>query len=171
MHTQFEEVVRMKGDLLALQETRLSELAQIDMSQMLAEHGWCAIWGKPMQPQKRKGGFVPSAYNARHGGVAVIVRKGVSAKNGPIDTPVRQRLWNSGRWVHAIVTFGEARNALHVFSIYGFPNAELDANIMRQNEPFLHDVLEADNELGNVPIAICGDFNIVPSSSFCHGWH
>ena len=120
LHSQFDEVVRLNAEMLALQETRLSELAQLDMSRLLGDHGWAAIWGKPMQPQKRKQASVPSAHNARHGAVAVLVRQGIAARAGPVDTPVRKRLWVSGRWVHAVVTFGEAKNALHVFSVYGF---------------------------------------------------
>ena len=82
----------VSSDILALQETRLSQIAQSDMAIRLAEHGFTAIWGKPMPPQRRKAGAASSAYNATHGGVGVLVRKGASARLGPVDTDARRRL-------------------------------------------------------------------------------
>ena len=78
-----------------------------------------------MKPQRRKQGSALSAYNARHGGVAVLFRKGISARSGPVDTPVRKRLWDSGRWVHAIVTFGNPSKLCTSFLFMAFPMLSL----------------------------------------------
>ena len=54
---------------------------------------------------------------------------------------------------------------LHIFSIYGYTNAESDPNVMETNEFFLRDVFDAAAELGNVPVVLMGDFIVVPESS------
>ena len=39
------------------------------------------------------------------------------------DSKVRQRLYESGRWTHGIIPFGNGRQVLHCMSIYGFAGA------------------------------------------------
>ncbi|CAE8724944.1 unnamed protein product, partial [Polarella glacialis] len=159
------EVVRWQAKVIALQETRLSEASQIELSSALYEDGWSAIWGRPQQPQRRKKSFVPAPWNATHGGVGVSVRRGIPVSRGPIDTPLKQRLWDSGRCVHAMIAYGSGNAVLHVFSVYCFTGAHLHPDAMSKNETFLQDVFEAVAELGNVPVLIMGDFNVMPEQS------
>eukprot|EP00973_Karenia_brevis_P007683 1044022-Karenia_brevis.AAC.1 len=73
MWTQFDEVVNLPGQILMLQETRLTEDAQRLMDADLRGKGWCAVWGKPQLHQNREvWKHVPSQFNATHGGVAVL---------------------------------------------------------------------------------------------------
>ena len=148
----------------ALQETRLNEWAQIEMRRQMAEHGWQLICGKA-QPRQQRKRETSSEWNARHGGVAVMVRDGFPASRGPVDTDTRRRLWESGRWVHVEIAAGEGRQVVHLMSIYGHTGADRAAEPKQKNEAFLKDVFLAAAELGDVPIMIAGDFNVVPERS------
>ena len=54
---------------------------------------------------------------------------------------------------------------MHVLSVYGYSNAEQDPAIMSKNEALMAEVFDAAAELGNVPVFICGDFNVLPERS------
>eukprot|EP00660_Eupelagonema_oceanica_P019609 gene19609-biopygen7999 len=155
-------VARLAGDVKCLQETRLGKDAQRSMAKDLYQAGWTALWGPPqplIQPATADG--ITSIWNAKQGGVGVLVRRGIPARLGPVDTVVRRQLWATGRWVHAIVGYGSGGQALHVFSVYGYA----DSSMREENEALLHKVFEAAAELGNVPVLITGDVNVPPEES------
>eukprot|EP00973_Karenia_brevis_P084599 11740044-Karenia_brevis.AAC.1 len=94
-----------------------------------------------------------------------MVKSHLPAATVPADNDLRSKLWETGRWMHAVIGLGQRRPALHVFSIWGIPGAETNADKMACNEAFLRDVFEAAAELGDVPIVIAGDFNVCPDAS------
>eukprot|EP00973_Karenia_brevis_P088706 12302057-Karenia_brevis.AAC.1 len=68
MNTQISYVDSVSAEVLALQEVRLSETGQRDMSAELYGKGWTCLWGKPQEPQVRADtSFIPSPWNATHG--------------------------------------------------------------------------------------------------------
>eukprot|EP00973_Karenia_brevis_P082250 11402666-Karenia_brevis.AAC.1 len=108
MNTQRELASGLDADVLCLQEARLSEMGQWDMDRELGNDGWQCFWGKPQPPQTRQNtSFNPSPWNATHGGVGILVRQGIPARLAPRDSVMKERLWSSNRWVHAVIATGE----------------------------------------------------------------
>eukprot|EP00973_Karenia_brevis_P030467 4200221-Karenia_brevis.AAC.1 len=64
-----------------------------------------------------------------------------------------------------MVAYGDGRQVVHIMSIYGYTGSEQNADRMRKNEALLADAFTAAAELGNVPIMILGDFNVIPERS------
>ena len=157
--TQWDMVMSSPFHVHAVQETKMTKQWQLDIDQIYDKQGWTVIWGKPV-PEGR------TLYEGRSGGVAVFVREGLPCHRVDPKSEVTKRLWETGRWVHAAIAYGNASQTLHIFSIYGHTNArQCKPDIMARNEAFLSDVMAAAAELGNVPILILGDFNVPPSIS------
>ena len=92
---QFEEVASIPCQVVALQETRLNDWAQTELSHWCHERGWQLLCGRAQPAQERSKGNI-SQWNAKHGGVAVIVRKGLQAALVPATSPAQRRLWDTG---------------------------------------------------------------------------
>eukprot|EP00973_Karenia_brevis_P030209 4163564-Karenia_brevis.AAC.1 len=54
MWTQMDAAASISADVLALQETRLSEAGQKLMTEELDKRGWQCFWGCPQPPQCRQ---------------------------------------------------------------------------------------------------------------------
>ncbi len=133
--------------------------------------GWQANFGKP-QPRRLVAGQVGSIWDAQYGGVGVLGRVGVPMQEGTRDTDVRRRLWESGRWCHAVMGYGNGGQAVHVMSLYGCTGgttaghgrehirAQSTHDAATRTEELLQWALEAAAELGNAPVLLMGDFNI-----------
>eukprot|EP00973_Karenia_brevis_P005580 762075-Karenia_brevis.AAC.1 len=66
--TQCSVIDELVADIVGLQETRLSELGQVEIGRSLLDKGWQCFWGKPQPPQLRVDiNFEPSPWNASHG--------------------------------------------------------------------------------------------------------
>ena len=117
------------------------------MAASLREAGWQAIWGKalpPLSPQE--------PWAAEYGGVGILVRNGIPATRGAngskdTDSAVRRRLWHTGRWVHAVVAYGDGGAVMHIMSLNGYPNAEREEAAGKLNEELLRGTFEAAAEL------------------------
>ena len=156
---QVDAVKKLQADVVALQETRLNEWSQGEMQNEMESAGWQLICGKP-QPRQDRSKSAPSPWNAKHGGVAVMTRKGLIACRQPADTPAKERLWKTGRWVHVAISVGDGRVVLHVMSVYGWTGSEQKFEAMTANENLFRDMFEVAAGLGEVPIIIAGDFNV-----------
>ena len=152
------------ADIAALQETRLNRWSGGEMRRQLEEDGWQLFSGKA-QARQNRASETSSPWNARHGGVAVMVRNDLAASEVPLDSAVRKRLWETGRWLHVAVAIGDGKQVMHVMSVYGHTGAGAHVDMRLKNERLLADVLEAAAELGNVPIILAGDINVQPERS------
>eukprot|EP00660_Eupelagonema_oceanica_P019513 gene19513-biopygen42552 len=146
------------GSIVALQEVKLTKVGQEAATKRLWHEGWQTTWGKAQPPGTRAGG-ADQLHAAASSGVGVLVRCGLPMQAGPVDNPLRKRLWASGRWVHCIFGLGDGAQALHVMSVYGHCGAREHGKEHELNEQLLADVLEAAAEMGNVPMLIMGDLN------------
>ena len=164
LYPHMDTVSAMSSHAVLLQETRLNEWAQEQLRCAFHEQGWQLLCGLP-QPQQRRKKASPSPWNARHGGVAVIVRRGLPAIVAPADSPVRQKLWASGPWMHCILCVANGTQTIHLMSIYGHSASEQNAEAKALNEALLADVFSVAAELGNVPVVIGGDFSTTPEKS------
>ena len=162
LRANFDAVVDLPGDIIAVQETRLGAAAQEYMASSLSSQGWQSFWGKP-QPLI-EGPRTPSVWNAAAGGVGVLVRVGYPAQLVPPVTTMQKALWDTGRWCHVEVAYGRGHRSLHVMSVYGFVgDGRLQSN--QTNDAFLQEVFLTAAELGAVPVLLLGDLNIVAERS------
>eukprot|EP00662_Eupelagonemidae_sp_cell21_P006360 gene6360-47037_t len=163
--TQLEATLSLGGDVIAVQETALTRVAQEDMTKQLKRRGWSVVWGKDQPPWVSEG-HNPTPWKGQKGGVGVLVRDHIPVSRGPVDTAVRKRLWATGRWTHAVLPYGDGKQTLHIMSVYGISGAHRADERRKkgpeyeQNEQLLADVLLAAAELGNVPILVVGDINV-----------
>eukprot|EP00664_Eupelagonemidae_sp_cell27_P004876 gene4876-6366_t len=198
-----QEVVSWRhAGAICMQEVRLTQAAQRAVGAELWEEGWQAFWGAPQpveaqEAQARARGFRASAapFSCKPGGVGVLVPRGVPATAYPCDTPLRQELWNTRRWVHVAIAYGDAKvpaarrerpaaegeeeevgrerpprpikhgGFLHLMSVYGHNGSRKYADKAQKTEELLRGALEAAAELGAVPVVICADANMEPGES------
>ena len=132
------------------------------MRSQLRQSDWNAAWGKP-QPLM-DGPHAPSMWNARQGGAAVLARLGHPLRPVAPSSPASRELWDSGRWCHAEVAYGDGGRVLHLFSFYGF-SGDGGTAVNSINDALLRQAIDTVAELGAVPVLLCGDFNILSSKS------
>ncbi len=161
------EVVALKAEVTALQETKLTAPAQRAMTKSLHQAGLQAFFGRPVEPAKKRARQrnPQSPWTGEYGGVGVLVDASLPAMAPPNDTPLRRRLWDTRRWVHVAVGYGNGGQVMHIMSVYGHTNAARDRDAMERNETLLADVLAAAAALGNVPVLVMGDLNVPPEKS------
>jgi exonuclease III len=167
-HAQQDLLVSLPFDVIALQETRHTAKSQHGFSLLLKKHGYQAVWGKP-QPFKfaKSAMHTSTGLNGRPGGVAIVARSHFPMQFVPPgDCPIRKRLYHSCRWVHAVLAYGNCKQTLHVFSLYGFTGHYSHSKVADLNEALLQDVLEVITQLGpDAPVLVLGDINVEPDAS------
>ena len=158
MNAHQEEVWSWDNDIVALQETRLTQKKQAQASRTLYEQGWTGLWGCPVK-------LLPNAIQQSYGehkGVGLMVKRGIPASVVRRDTERAKRLWDSKRYLHAKVAHGAGNHFLHLFVIYAKVGNSPQAK--QERESFLSDVF-AEAEIGDVPAIILGDCNSHPEPS------
>ena len=105
-------------------------------------------------PRVRKR-FVP---RVPPGGVALLVKDHLPAQKVPICSPAGKQFYEQGRLLHCAVPLSK-KICLHMFVVYGFTNAGKDRAQREQNERLLAEVFSLAQQLGDVPVIICGDLN------------
>ena len=162
-----EALVRLGegADLIGITETRLGELQQRSYARRLAQRGFTAVWGKPQPLQRQRSRRRFSSWAVRAGGVGVMVRQGTPVRAAPRDSPRRRELWESGRWLHALVGTGRGREVVNVIVYYGISGAANSPEAMAENERLLALVLEDAALLAGTPTLLLGDFNVPPDRS------
>ena len=73
------EIVEWPADIIALQETRLGNLAQRKVGAKMKEGNWQTFFGKAMETKATKN-KVATATNVANGGVAVMTKMGTPSK-------------------------------------------------------------------------------------------
>ena len=156
LRTQIESVMSIPADVLGAQEIRLCESGQVDMARDLFDRGWNVVFGRPMARR-------PGSNRVAPGGVAVLARRGIRMQAVPPQGAPGIWLWNSSRFVHAVVEF--SIGMVHVISIYGYTNAWTNVSQRERNEEFLAYLFRYIATLGDVPLLLLGDFNTPPEYS------
>ena len=155
---KIDAITDLNLDLIALQETSLTGPQQRQMKKQLGERGWEATFG--LECKLLTDG--QKTWTAA-GGVAILTRTGT-----PVRRIKHERLDNTGRFVHAGVSYGNGK-VLHVFSFYG------DVRSAVHTEELIAEMLVEAAALGDVPVLIAGDFNVETTespallSAFAHG--
>ena len=156
-----EYMCSLNGDIVAMQEVRLTTDAMGVANDLIVPYGRNAVWGKP-QPIRR--GTIHSTMDAKQGGVGYLLAKPHIGVPSP-RTENGNNLYNSGRWQSLTVRINSSGLLVHIVTIYGFPRANEGGDPMEENEQFLSEVFAEAASLGNVPILVIGDFNIKPERS------
>ena len=151
----------LDGDVVAMQEVRLTADAMTIANDLLTPYSFGAVWGKP-QPIRQ--GTVHSTLDAKQGGVGTLIAKLHSAAPSP-RTNLGQQLYDTGRWHSLAIKICRSSLIVHVVSLYGFPRANEGGDEMVQNEELLSNTFAEATSLGNVPVVVMGDFNVTPERS------
>ena len=150
LRAHHHEVLNLQEDIVALTETRLTQGAQNAMAFMARQKGWQPFWGAPLL--SKTGGI----WGAAPGGAALLVREKWPAKQAQRDPgcTLSEELWNSGRWLHVIVTPADGKRPLNVIVVYGIPGDHM------LNGKLWEAVLTEVAKLGNSPFLIATDANV-----------
>jgi len=153
-------VIDSDFDVLALQETRHTQSNYRNMTFSIAERQKEALWGPLMK-------FVASG-QPEWGGVAIVAEIGSSRT---IELKEDAAGHMSSCLSSTRVTFAwtsiNSSHAMLVVSMYGFSGAQSDSAKHLATDNLLKQILELVSQYGNIPIAICGDFQAVPHSYPC----
>ena len=153
-------VVSQDIDVLALQETRHTQSNIRNLSFQIGEKQKEVIWGPAMK-------FHASG-QPDWGGVAIVSEIGSSRG-------LESKEDASGHFPSCLsssrVTFAwtsiNASHSMLVACVYGFSGAQSDSAKHIATDNLLKMILEVVAQYGNIPIAICGDFQAVPHSFPC----
>ena len=161
LHSQNHCVGEFQSAAMLLQETRISDLSQAAMRGLLRHYKWDVLWGHG----------VPSAHV---GGVAVLVKPEHSATQILPSTPKGIAAYSAGRLMIAAIALNRGSSVLYVVNVYGH------SGITRaeQREELISTVFREAAALGDVAIAIGGDWNTESQNSAAIGralgsgaWH
>ena len=78
------------------------------------------------------------------------------------DDPRRRMLWDSPRWLHAVIAFGAV---IHVFVFYGFPGSYSNNTHRCRTEELLDQVFTEASKYRGLPVLILADLNLQPQVS------
>lgn len=169
LRRHWRQLVGHPGVVWALQEVRCTRAQQRRLEAQLGDVDLDVAWGKAAQVVCRHGGAGPAAtvWASSKGGVAIVSPRGLAAVPIPPSGPLERALFETGRWVQVqlpvvLSSKGPSRSpacVLRVFSLYGHSNARRDASF-QANERLLRDAFDAASVYGNIPLMLCGDFNV-----------
>ena len=119
----FSEIVRMKPDIMALQETNVTKTAKSAANRAAGSEQLSVVWGKPCEQLKKKSkgkGFAQTPWLGRQGGVAVLAKKELGMLAGGMEGTASTELYESARYVRAAipVRHGNRKLFVHVASLY-----------------------------------------------------
>ena len=149
------------ADIIALQEVRLTIDGQRIAGDNAWENGWNPIWGRP-QPIRR--GTRASVLDAKQGGVGFLSSSAHLSTHTP-RTAVGDELFQSGRWMGITVRVHGTPGFVHVISFYGVSGANEGGDAMDSNEALIQQMIAESLSLGDSPVVICGDFNVLLQKS------
>ena len=155
------------ADVFGIQESRHTAASVNALSAKLRSAGYGVLFGAPVASQKTSKKKVSrTLFNGKQGGVALAFRCHLSAQLAQIGSSERRiRLWNSSRWLHAMIPYGCGRRAFHVFVFYGFPGQYSNSSLYEQNESLLRDVFAEANLFRDLPCILLADLNCEPRDS------
>lgn len=165
---QQASLMELAFDVVAVQETRHTVKSQNGFTLFLKNAGYQAVWGKPQPFRAAKSTMhTTTGLNGRPGGVAIFAKAEIPLQFVPPgECAIRKRLFHSCRWVHAVAAFGNCKQVIHIFSVYGFTGGYSHQHTADLNEALLKDVLDVTQSLGSdAPVLIMGDLNVEAGDS------
>jgi len=154
-----EYLLGKRYDIMALQETRHSEVTKISAKQFCNTKGYTAHFGKGMRNQFLQN---KSAATAAQGGVGIVARQATcpGMMEAGADSKEGKMLYEQGRYKRVAIPIevGEQRFALHVATMHNIPqNTEIaQVNKERNHARMLEDCAR----VGEQPVILCLDTNM-----------
>eukprot|EP01059_Diplonema_ambulator_P006674 TRINITY_DN162_c0_g3_i3.p1 TRINITY_DN162_c0_g3~~TRINITY_DN162_c0_g3_i3.p1 ORF type:complete len:1446 (+),score=342.28 TRINITY_DN162_c0_g3_i3:2232-6569(+) len=154
---RFEELKKLAGShVICLQETALTAagIAETDYAlRMEKSFRYTTVWGKGQRGRVTEG--IESIEIGQRGGVAILVKQPRVVIPGTLEMMDADEC-TARRWVHARISIDGKDRWLHIFTIY-CPSGKTTEDA---REKFLEYIFrKKTQELGEVPIVVCGDFN------------
>ncbi len=158
---------RWNFDVLAVQETKLGEEAQIALAAQIREDEWEPVWGapQPLLNKIREGNIAGINVNdAKHGGVGVLVKGGQPVQK--VEPRLgSEHLFDEGRLVHAYLPWGDGSSGMYALSMYGYATADNQEERRELNSRLYRGALSYADRMGKVPCVICADCNPNPAEA------
>ena len=148
LHRQSHCIADIQCAVLLLQETRITDENQSAMRAIVRQYGWDALWGHGVS-------------SAHVGGVAVLVRPGHSALQITPATAKGAAAFSADRLMIASVALNRGKGVLYVINVYGHSGGDREA----EREELISTAFREAAALGDVAIAIGGDWNTEPQNS------
>ena len=147
-------------DAMALQETRHTQSNCRSLTYQIGEQQKEVFWGPNMK-------FVASG-QPEWGGVAIVAENGSTRSLEPKeDASGHLASCLSSTRVAFAWTSISSSHAMLLVSVYGFSGAQSDSAKHVATDNLLKQILELVSQFGNIPVAICGDFQAIPHSYPC----
>ncbi len=152
-----QHVLDLEADVIALQETRHTRANQRELTFKANSNDREIQWGPPMK-------YNPSGHS-EWGGVAFISTPGTSRLLEAKEDASKHfhSCLATNRVVFAWSTINSSHSML-LISFYGFSGAQFDPAKHVATDNLLRQILELMAQFGNIPVAICGDFQAIPHS-------
>ncbi|MCP4241488.1 MAG: hypothetical protein GY772_13085, partial [bacterium] len=138
-------------DVVVVSEARLSPAKETSVSGTFARAGWSVATAPAVRGPG--GGW--------QGGFLVAARAPRSLFRVPRKVASNENSW---RWCHVVLEDGSPSGAIHLFPVYCPPRGS-QAHLKLQATVLSH-VFEEASALGDVPVAVLGDFNSTPEESY-----
>ena len=154
------QVLHSSCDAIAIQETRVTSANKKEVSFRAKEANRDISFGPLMK-------FMESGH-PEWGGVCVATNHGASRTFELKEdaSGIYQNLVSSTR-VHCVWTSADIHKTFLLISFYGFSGAHQDPAKHVATDNLLRQVFEFVSQFGQIPIAICGDFQTIPHSYSC----
>ena len=161
----FAEIVRMKPDIMALQETKVTKTAKPAANRAAGNAQLSVVWGRPCEQLKKKSkgkGIAQTPWLGRQGGAAVLAKKELGMLAGGMEGTTSTDLYESGRYVRAAipVTHGNRKLFVHVASLYNESTNQNEIAKKMRNERALQRAFSDVAALGDQAFFLCADTNL-----------
>ena len=152
-----QHIMNLDADVIALQETRHTRANQRELTFKASANDKEIPWGPAMK-------YNPNGHS-EWGGVAFVTTPGTSRLLEAKEDASKHfhSCLATNRVVFAWTTINSSHSMLLV-SVCGFSGAQYDPGKHVSADNVLRQILELVAQFGNIPIAICGDFQAVPHS-------
>ena len=140
--------------VVAMQETKLTQLLQQRVDADLVAQGWRAVYGAPQPPRT-------TLVDGQYGGVGIISKSSLEPW-----IPHRHGLGafrHPKRLAVAAVPLFQGTHWMFVMSVYGYPYHHAQHNAedtTRANQDLFQEVVSLVAAMGAAPVVVCGDFNV-----------
>ena len=159
-----EQVVSL-GEVVCLQETRMSEWNQRGVDAAFDSAGNNTVWGAPVLGTTSQVG-PRGIWDSAAGGVAITAAKHIATEPVPLPAPLADA-HQQARIAHARVACDGDRCWINVVTVYGFAGANDDASKAEANADLFAKIIDLVIDLGSQPTLLIGDFNQNPQHIPC----
>ena len=167
MEKWIEVIADWPADIIILQETHADGAIQQRCARRLQALGWDIAWGTPVQTVRAKFMDHELSHVAAAGGVAIMVRTGVSWRPVEWGKGRTPHLWRqNGRVVAIEIAIGRRNRRMAIVSYYGISGARKNhkTEAKKANDAAIGAIIAELQGAGeSPPVVFAGDLNDDPS--------